>query len=51
MRLGLWASPLGYEGVNLGAITHTQRVVKTWIETKMQVVGHVLVRHETIFIE
>jgi hypothetical protein len=51
MRLGLQISQLGYEGVNLGAITTTQRVVKTWIKTQMQVVGHVLARHETIFIE
>jgi len=29
MRLGLQISQLGYEGVNLGAITTTQRVVKT----------------------
>jgi hypothetical protein len=31
--------------------THTQKVVKTWIKAKMKVVGHVLIRHETIFIE
>jgi hypothetical protein len=51
MRSGLQTSPLGYKGVNLRAITPTQRVFKTWIKTQMQVVGHVLARHETIFIE
>jgi hypothetical protein len=47
----LWASPLGYRGVNLGATTQLQRATIARAKARMQVVGDVPTRHETISIE
>jgi hypothetical protein len=45
------ASPLGYIGVNLGVTTQIQRVTKARAKARMQIVGDVPTKHETISIE
>ncbi len=50
VRLGK-ASPLGYRGVNLGVTTQIQRAIRARAKARMQIVGDVPTRHETISIE